>query len=483
VKTIRVLGVLVALAALWGVGGTRARAGEGVSVEDVVKMHESGWGDELIIKMIKTKGVGFEASVDNLNKLRAKKLSDKVLMAVIEAAGEKKPEPRPKPADPKEEPPRPPDQTQKPADPKEGPADPKVGPDFKKKPPEDPTVPKPRKKCARCGSLGIVPCPRHRETDFVIANTMKAVPACCGGVGWVRCPVCGDKASDAMIAQLKAELAARAAEWPKIDKSVGFVLFHGETRHFCMDTDLPPKKVTELANHCGNVLVKLRGVFKNRDFEFTRPATMRIVCIGKVDHYVKFTNWFGPHIKLTPEQRMRLAQSNGMTIYGRSGYSLCVRERTGKDYANYVVNGMGHVLVNHVYGYKGRMPAWLSEGFSTFCETLELGKPGVWSFSYDPKDLDVGGDWKKVIRKAVLARKTVPFETLMGKSLTEMKAIDYQQSWSLNSALIYGGPDKYQSFIKKVKSREDQTEALEKVYGQKIKQMELVWKNWAARQR
>jgi len=478
VKIVKSLVLCLALAIAWTGAGwpSAALSAEGMSLEEVAKMVDSGWSDELAVKMIRTRGVEFEATVQNINKLRARKISDKVLMAVIEVASGKKP-PAAKPETP------PP--TQKPADPKlPPPADPKGAPDFNSKPPADPKeVGKPRKKCARCNSTGLVPCPRHRVEEFVITSATKNTPTCCGGVGWVKCPVCGDKASEAMINQLKSELATRMAEWKEIDKATGLKLFHGETRHFCMHTDLPQREAAKLATQAETLIVKLEALCRNKDFSFTRPATMRFVCLGRVDSFVKFTNWFGPYIKLKPAQRMRLAQSHGMTIYGRSGYSLCVRERTGKDYANYAVNGFGHVLVSHVYGYKGRMPAWIHEGFSTFCETLVLGKPGVFSFSYDPKDVDVGGDWKQVVRKAVRAGKTVPLEALMAKSLTEMKAIDYQQAWSVNSALIYGGATKYQSLIRRIKSREDQTEALEKAYGQKIKQIELVWKNWAANQR
>ncbi len=481
-KALKLFALLLVAAVVWGYAPTPARGGEGMSLEEVTKMIASGWSDELAVKMVKTRGVKFAATVENVNKLRAGKISDKVLMAVIEAAGTQKPAV----AEPKKPP-----LTQKPADPALTPPDPKLpppdpgnGPNFAKKPPADPKeLDKPRKKCASCASTGLLACPRHRATDFVITNATKTPPGCCAGIGWVKCPTCGDKASEALVNQLKAELASRVAEWEKMDKATELKLLHGETRHFCLDTDLPPREAAKLAAHGESLITKLEALCRNRDFSFTRPATMRFVCLGRVDNFVKFTNWFGPYIKLKPEQRMRLAQSFGMTIYGRSGYSLCVRERTGKDYANYAINGFGHVLISHVYGYKGRMPAWIHEGFSTFCETLILGKPGVFSFSYDPKDVDVSGDWKQVIKKAVRAGKTVPLETLMGKSLTEMKAIDYQQAWSVNSALLYGGAAKYQSLVKRIKSRQDQTEALEKAYGQKIKQIELVWKNWAANQR
>jgi hypothetical protein len=474
VKAPRFALALLVVVAAWGYAQTPVRCAEGMSIEEVVKMVESGWSDALAVKMVKTRGVAFAASVENINKLRARKISDKVLMAVIEAAGAKKSVP----AEPKKPP-----LTQKPADPKLPPPDPKAGPDFAKKPPAAPTVSQKRKKCARCGSTGLLPCPRHRATDFVITSAMKTPPACCAGIGWVKCPNCAGEASEALVNQLKAELATRMGEWAKMDKATELKLFHGETRHFCLDTDLSPRKAAELAVTGENLITKLEALCRNRDFSFTRPASMRFVCLGRVDNFMKFTNWFGPYIKLKPEQRMRLAQSHGMTIYGRSGYSLCVRERTGKGYPSYVVNGFGHVLISHVYGYKGRMPAWIHEGFSTFCETLVLGKPGVWSFNYDPKDVDAGGDWKQAVKKAVRAGKSVPLETLMGKSLTAMKALDYQQAWSVNSALIYGGATKYQSLIKRIKNREDQTEALEKAYGQKIKQVELVWKNWAANQR
>jgi len=471
VRTVRYLVPLALAAVLWGASSTPARA---LTVEGLVKLRDSGCGDEVLIKMVKTQGIDFEASVENIKKLKEKKFSDKVLVAIIEAAAANKGKVIKVPVEPVEAPPEP---AKVPPDPK-----PKEGPDFKKKP-QPVNKPEPRKKCHQCGGVGLLPCPRHKHTDFVVASTMKAVPACCRGVGWVQCPTCRDAGTKARVEERRKELAARVLEWERADKAAAGRLFHGETRHIALDTDLAPREAAKVAAHCENLLAKLRRLFKNDEFGFTRPKSMRVVCIGRVDTFVKMVGWFGPYAGLKPQQRLRLAQSDGMTIYGGSGYSLCVRERTGRDYMNFIINGYGHVLVSHVWGYKGRMPAWINEGFGSFCETLELGKPGVWNFDYDAKDIDARGDWKQVVRKAVRTGKTVPLETLMGKTLTDMKALDYQQSWSVTNALIYGGPDKYQKFLKGVKNRQDQTEALEKAYGVKIKQIELVWKNYAARQK
>ncbi len=458
-RAVRLLVLLALAAGLWGASSDSARA---LSVDGLVKLRDTGCGDEVLIKMVKTQGIDFQASVENIKKLKEKKFSDKVLVAIIEAAAANKEKVVKVPLKPVPPPP--------------------VPPDVKKKP--DPVkTPKPRKKCRQCGGRGLLACPRHRPTDFIISTAMKTVPACCRGVGWLECPTCHDAATKAEIEGLRKELAARVAEWPRADKSVGGKLFHGETRHIALDTDLSPKDAAKLAVHCEGLLLKLRVLFKNNEFEFTRPKSMRVVCVGRVDTLVKLVSWFGPYAGLKPQQRLRLAQSDGMTIYGGSGYTLCVRERTGKDYMNFIINGYGHVLVNHMWGYKGRMPGWINEGFGSFCESLELGKPGVWNFSYDPKDLDTRGDWKQVVKKFIRARKTVPLETLMGKTLTDMKALDYQQSWAVTNALIYGGAPKYQKFLKAVKSRQDQAEALEKAYAVKIAQLELFWKNYALRQK
>jgi hypothetical protein len=312
---------------------------------------------------------------------------------------------------------------------------------------------------------------------------MKTLPACCGGTGVVLCPTCRSAAGQAALQERRAALAARMAEWPRMDKAAGLPLFHGETAHFCLDTDLSPREAAAAAGRCEALLNKLRTLHPKGDFDFTRPENARIFCLGRVDTLVKFVEWFGPYIDLRPEQRLRLAQSDGMTIYSRSGHTLCVRERAGKDYLNFIVNGYAKILINYIDGRSGQPPAWLGEGFASFCETLELGRPGVWSFSYDPKNLDMAGDWKGAVRRAVQQGKAIPLDQLLGKGLAEFRALDYQQSWSVTSTLINGGPDKYLTFVRALKQRADQVEALEKAYGVKLPEIEAFWKNAALNQR
>jgi hypothetical protein len=338
------------------------------------------------------------------------------------------------------------------------------------------------KKCEQCASRGLLPCPRHRATDFVITSAMKEPPACCLGTGWVECPNCHDEFTRASFEELKRGLAARMASWKEMDKAAGMPLFHGETRHLRLDTDLPPAEAAKLAGQCEDLLLKLRELVKSDDLEFTRPADAQIVNLGRGETLNQFVDWFAADAKLKPQQQLSLLRSMSMSFTGPRGVVIGVRERCGSIWPNFVIHGYGHVLMSQVYGYKGRMPDWTTEGFSSFCETLELGRPGVWCIDYDEKEVTPGMQWKEAVRRAVAAGKAVPLEALMGKTLNQMRALDYQESWSVTTALIYGGGNKYLKFLEAVKNRTDQTEALEKAYGVKIEDIEKTWKDYAARQ-
>lgn len=454
-----------------------AGAAWALSANDIVKMRDAGMGDAVIVKAIQTQGVDFEATPEVLLSLKEKKLSDEVLVAVIEASARRKPAPA---APPATEPARtePAGPTPPAIVPQPEPVQPALEPGPARKNPFAPRD----KKCEQCASRGILPCPQHKVTDFVVSSAMKEPPQCCLGAGWVECPNCRDDLSRASVEELRRALAGRVAQWKDMDKAAGDTLFHGETRHLAMDTDLPPAEAAKLAGQCEGLLLKLREVFKADDFEFTRPACARIINLGKVDTLTRFVDWFAADAKLSQQQQLSLMRSMSMSFTGSRGVVISVRERCGSLWPNFVIHGYGHVLMSQVYGYKGRMPDWITEGFSSFCETVELGRPGVWCIDYDEKEVTPGMQWKEAVRRAVAAGKAVPLEALMGKSLNQMKALDYQEAWSVTTALIYGGGGKYLKFLEAVKGRTDQTEALEKAYGVKIEDIERTWKDYAARQ-
>jgi len=458
-----------------------------LTVDDLVKLRDAGMGDPVLVKMVQTQGVDFEATPENLLKLKEKKFSDEVLLAVVEAAAKRKPAPAPGPGPETPAPPPPP--VVPPATPAvpvvpavpPAPADPAPAPESGAETRKNPFAPR-EKKCQQCGSRGLLACPRHGPTEFVVSSAVKELPGCCGGVGWLECPSCRDDLTRASLGDLSKALAARREQWKAMDKAVGGELFHGETRHFCLDADMTREEAGKVAASCEGLLLKLRAAFGPEGFEFTRPADTRIVTIGLVDTWTRFLDWYGADAKLGAEQKLRLVRTHGLSMYGTRNYVICVRERAGADYMHNIVHGYGHVLVNQVHGFKGRLPAWLNEGFSSYSEALEMGKPVVWCIDYDPKDLDPGIQWKESVRRAALAGKTTPLPGLMAKNMTELRAIDYQQSWSVTNALIAAGPDKYLKFIAALKSRVDQTEALEKAYGSKIEDIERGWKEYAARQ-
>jgi hypothetical protein len=466
-KVLRLLGLCSVAAALW------AAPALALTFDDLVKLRDSGVGDAVLVKMLQTQGVDFEATPETMLKLKEKKFSDDVLVAVVEAAAKKKPGPVPPvtPATPVT-----------PVVPVI-PVEPEVPPDaVAPATGRNPFAPR-DKKCPQCANRGLLACPQHAATDFVITSAMKEPPACCGGIGWVECPACRDDLTKASVDDLKKALAARREKWKAMDKSVGGELFHGETRHFCLDADMTREEAGKVAAACEDLILKLRPVFGAEAFEFTRPADTRIATMGLVDTWTHFLDWYGADANLKPEQKLRMVQTRGLSMYGTRNYVICVRERAGKDFLHNIVHGYGHVLVNQIYGFKGRLPAWLNEGFSSYVEALELGKPSTWCIDYDPnKDIDPGVQWKESVRRAVAAAKTRQLAGLMAISMTEMRAIDYQQSWSVTTALVAAGADKYLKFVQALKDRTEQTEALEKAYGAKLEDVERGWKDYAARQ-
>jgi hypothetical protein len=411
-----------------------------LTVEEVVKQRDAGTAEAELLKAIERQGVSMETTAESFAKLKDSKFSEALEAAVRGAAvrrailtGKLLFAARGKP-------------------------------------------------CAQCGSRGFLPCPKHGATDFIITSQDKDLPPCCAGLAWLECPACGDIVTKTAIEELKRWLARRMAWWKEMDKGLGHELFHGETRHFALDTDLPARDAPKLAVPCEETILKLQTLFRCDAFGVTGPLTTRLISVDKVATFTRFFEWAAPN--MPPEQKQKLTQSASLISSGPSTLAIHARERRGGSTVYSLVHALGHSIIHRYTGADERLqlPAWITEGFSSFCEALQLKQPVCWCIDYDPKTITPGVQWKEAVRTAAQAGKTVPLEMLLTKRLTELKALDYQQSWSVTSALIYGGPDKYLKFLDAIKARNDQVESLEKAYNCKINQIELIWRNYAASQ-
>jgi tetratricopeptide (TPR) repeat protein len=77
-----------------------AAPAQGLTNDDIIKMVQVKLGDSVIIAKIKSSACAFDTSVDGLSKLKQADVSDAVLQAMLEVAGQQPPPPPPPPTPP-----------------------------------------------------------------------------------------------------------------------------------------------------------------------------------------------------------------------------------------------------------------------------------------------------------------------------------------------------------------------------------------------
>jgi hypothetical protein len=93
-----------------------------------------------------------------------------------------------------------------------------------------------------------------------------------------------------------------------------------------------------------------------------------------------------------------------------------------------------------------------------------------------------GQNWNNDIKKYARRGKLKQWEYIFPLDLIGMSALDYLTCYSMVSFLIKNDPQRFVKFLLEIRDGAASDKALEKVFGRRVKDLQMMWAQWALRQ-
>ena len=339
-------------------------------------------------------------------------------------------------------------------------------------------VPKPPD-CKRCMGVGYVPVPTlvpyvymHGERP---PNPQRMIP-------WLYCKECMKDRDNKELSALEAERFARSMEnnkkWDTLLAPQKIKLVHVETRHVLLHCELPPT----LAKQVGAMMDKLTTLLQKRSRSVmltqTRPDTHEIVILSSNSSYNKLITLLE---KASPGNDMSMMRDSSGFSMGKTAVFNAAGPGGGPPQPMAMaIHQFSKMLIGTACG--GKAPPWLMQGFASHCENQLTRRNLCYTFSYELNDVQFGENWNQDIRKFALKGKLKKWEYIFPIDLIGLKALDYLTCYSMINFFM-GDPTRFVKMVAEIRDGAESAAAIEKSYGRKIKDLQVMWANWAVQQR
>ena len=144
------------------------------------------------------------------------------------------------------------------------------------------------------------------------------------------------------------------------------------------------------------------------------------------------------------------------------------------------IHQFSQMLISKACG--DQMPQWLCEGFSAYCENAMTKRNLCYSFTYEKNEVKFGDNWNQEIRKYATQGQLKKWEYILPMDLIGNKALDYLTVYSMVSFFM-SDPLRFIKLCAEIRDGAQSVPALEKAYGQPLKNLQAMWVNWAVQQR
>jgi hypothetical protein len=296
-------------------------------------------------------------------------------------------------------------------------------------------------------------------------------------VPWRPCPKCNAKAEQKSLVEAEvARLAAAPARHENWVKQLGIPLERGETRYVSVHAQLSPATARNVVVQLDKLTARLQADTKSTVFCQTRPDTHELLIVWDDPTYLKLIDQLGGP---NPNQDWRLARKlvgvmsrNRSFFNARGGRAMPPEDMALFQYA--------HMLM--IEATDAKAPPWLNEGFAAYCENLILQRNLCHSIKYEMNEVQFGMNWNSEIRKYAQQGKLKPWDQIFPLDLIGLKALDYLTCYSM-VCFLSKDPERFTKFVVEVRGGVPPPQALERVYGKSIKDLQAMWAQWALMQR
>ena len=340
-------------------------------------------------------------------------------------------------------------------------------------PPVEAKSAKPALACATC--QGTTHVPQLPPRPYVRLGTDPA-PNPVNVVPWVYCPLCqrGRDARDLLEVE-KARLAKTDAAHEAMQQLTGLQLLYAETRHVSLQAQAPAALTKGVGAVLDRLTSHLQEVTRSTLLTQTRPDTHKIIILWDNAGYNKLIDCFE---KQRPGDQWDLARKSTGSMGRYLGYFNANRGLAGGP-EHMALFQFSKMLMQEATD--GKAPTWLAEGFASYSENTITQMNLCYSFTYELNEVRFGQNWNADLKKYAQQGKLKQWDSIFPLDLIGMKPLDYLTCYSMVSFFMKSDPKRFLELVVKIREGMESGKALEKVYSRPVKDLQMMWAQWAMR--
>jgi len=352
------------------------------------------------------------------------------------------------------------------------------------------------KLCPKCDTTGRVPNEiKQRELAELEAGTLR-----CSwhisrdkkgrGLPFLPCARCLAPSKAAAVQREFDALAAEIDAWMEscaaIDKNLRprNELIHIQTEHFDLIFGLERVRISKtlvLSAHAGAHLYAERleefyGWFQELigyTDEEARVLKHQVFLLGDLRTLMKAADEYA----MAPTDRSSRAVGDPsvyVTWFDKSVFG------SDRNFHRHVVHNISHQMLGVLFlkFWLVNTAGWFEEGLASACE-MRLFQTAGNSCNTEQGEEDLeDGDWEPLVKRAVLAGKTIPFAELRNKRADMLSGREHLFAWSFTDYLMAQSPEKLPEFIRRLKTDVDVRDCLRDLYGLTVMGFDEAWSEW-----
>jgi hypothetical protein len=327
--------------------------------------------------------------------------------------------------------------------------------DVAKNAPQLPTT------CPQCLGQGFMPS--KPATYVVNVGEGKAEAS----VPWKFCSKC-QASHDAkeLIDTETARLSGAAAKKQSWQQKCGLNFAGVETHHASIYGNVPAAELTE----CGQALEQLASKLQTNTgttlLTATRPCSHEMIFLADQASYNKM-------LDALKQPKDAIIRKTG----GSHSRTLCTSfPKVVIPRKNLAVFCVSKMMI--MESSDAKAPAWLQEGFAAYCENLITGSNRNYTIAYELNEVKFGGSWNAEVKKLAEQKKLSKWSEIFPIDLIGLGPIHYMTCYSMTSFLMTIDAKAFPKMVAMVRDGTPSPEAVEKAYGKKVKDLEVMWANW-----
>ncbi len=336
--------------------------------------------------------------------------------------------------------------------------------------PDDPNLPEGT--CPMC--LGATFVPHAKRLPYVHVEGDRA-PAIAMVVPWQFCPQCqSDRDPQELIDLEKARLANAGVTHLEWEKRMGMPLVRVETRHNTLHCQMSPDVARRQGEAVEAAIAYIQSKTRSCFLTPTRPSTHEFVYLWDKETYLKSIEICrnveefrrGEDWHLYP----KLACFNGTT-------TTVANAAEGKSAPPEHLVVSQTALWNITKATNGHAKDWLDVGFAYHTEYAVKNKVLIEYVRYQLNDTRLGPNWASEARKMAGENKLVRWNDLLDSDLVAWNPPHHVTAFATVSFLMQD-PVRFAKFTVLIRDGVSAQEALPKIYGRPLDQLEALCGKW-----